>query len=35
MYTRCIVYKGWLTRDEILRLVDFEKIIRDGNFFFK
>ena len=33
--TWCIVYKGWLTRDEILRLVDFEKIIRDGNFFFK
>ena len=29
------VYKGWLTRDEIWRLVDFEKIIRDGDYFFK
>ena len=28
--TRRIVYKGWLTRDEIWRLVDLEKIIRDG-----
>ena len=33
--TRRIVYKGWLTRDEIWRLVDFEKIIRDGDYFFK
>lgn len=35
VYTRHIVYKGWLTRDEIWRLVDFEKILRDGDYFFK
>ena len=33
--TRRIVYKGWLTRDEIWRLVDFGKILRDGDYFFK
>ena len=33
--TRSIVYKGWLTRDEIWRLVDFEKILRDGDYFYK
>ena len=29
--TRSIVYKGWLIRDEILRLVEFEEILRDGD----
>ena len=27
--TRSIVYKGWLIRDEILRLVEFKEIFRD------
>ena len=34
-FTRSIVYKGWLTGDEIWILVDFEKILRDGDYFYK
>ena len=33
--TQSIVYKGWLTRDESRRLIDFEKILRGGEYFFK
>ena len=30
IFTRSIVYKGWLTRDDIWRLVGFEKKLRDA-----
>ena len=29
-FTRRLVYKGWLTRDDIWRLVGFEKKLRDA-----
>ena len=31
--TRSIVYNGWLIRDGIWRLVEFNEILRDGDYF--
>ena len=33
--TRSVVYKGWLIRDEIWRLVEFEKVLGDGDYLTK
>ena len=32
-YTRSLVYKGWLIRDGIWRLLEFKTILRDVDYF--
>ena len=34
-HTRSMLYKGWLIRDEIWRLVEFQKVLRDADYLLK